>query len=260
MDKISVVINTYNAAPQLERALRSASAFDEIVVCDMESTDNTRRLAESYGAKVVIFPKGDYNICEPARDFAIHSASHRWVLVLDADEAIPERLKDYLYAYIRRPDCADALSVPFESMFLGRFTSTRRERHVRFFRQDKAVWPPIIHSKVVIDGSIGRIPARKGLCIEHFDNPSISARIAKLNRYSDNEVPKRLDRRYSTLSLLTRPWFFFFKMLVLKGSWRDGRRGILRAYMEMMYQVALMGKHFEATHTDSNTETPCSKQ
>ena len=245
--KISAVINTYNAASQLPRALESLQKFDEIVVCDMESTDDTREIAERYGARVVIFPKGDYNICEPARDFAIHSATYPWVIVVDADEVVPDTLREYLYEYIRRPDCAEALSVPFASMFMGRFTSTKAERHVRFFRQDKAEWPPIIHSRVRIDGRTEKIPARRPLEIEHFDDPTLAQRITKMNRYSDNEVEKRINRRYSTLSLLVRPWLFFFKMLILKGSIRDGRRGIIRAYIEMMYQVALLGKHLERT-------------
>ncbi len=39
--KISVVINTYNADLHLRKVLESLSGFDEVVVCDMESTDDT---------------------------------------------------------------------------------------------------------------------------------------------------------------------------------------------------------------------------
>ena len=35
---ISVVINTYNASQYLAKVLESVKDFDEIVVCDMEST------------------------------------------------------------------------------------------------------------------------------------------------------------------------------------------------------------------------------
>lgn len=244
-NKISAIINTYNASEHISRTLESLKAFDEIVVCDMESTDNTCHIARQYGARIVTFPKGNHNICEPARDFAIHSASYPWVLVVDADEAVSESLADYLYKYISSPHCADALSIPFKSMFMGAFISTVTERHVRFFRQSKAFWPPTIHSKVKIDGNIARVPAHRGFDIIHFDDPSLNARINKLNRYSDNEVEKRLGRHYSALAILFRPWWFFFKMLVMKGGIRDGKRGIIRAYMEMMYQVALLGKHIE---------------
>lgn len=244
-DKISVVINTWNAADQLTRALESARDFDEIVVCDMESTDGTPELARKFGAEVVTFPKEDINICEPARDFAIHSASSLWVLVIDADEVIQPGLRDFLYNHIRKTNPADALSIPFQSVFMGSPTSGKPDRHVRFFRQDKAFWPPVIHSRVNINGITGNVPSDKKLRIIHFDDPSIRRRLEKLNNYTDNEVPKRRNRRFSTISILLRPWLFFLKSLILKGAIRDGSKGIIRAYMECVYQSVMLAKHIE---------------
>ena len=54
---ISVVINTYNAAKHLKEVLESVKGFDEIVVCDMESTDNTLEIAREYNCKIVTFEK-----------------------------------------------------------------------------------------------------------------------------------------------------------------------------------------------------------
>ena len=65
--KISVVINTYNAERHLLQVINAAKGFDEIVVCDMESTDNTLAIAKSMGCRVVTFEKKDYNIVEPAQ-------------------------------------------------------------------------------------------------------------------------------------------------------------------------------------------------
>ena len=73
-NKISVVINTYNARRHLAQVLESVKDFDEIVVCDMESTDDTREIAEKYGCKIVIFPKAHHTCCEPARTFAESSS------------------------------------------------------------------------------------------------------------------------------------------------------------------------------------------
>ena len=66
MEGISVVINTYNAEKHLARALDSVSGFDEVVICDMESTDATVEIAHSRGCRVVTFPKGDCVSAEPA--------------------------------------------------------------------------------------------------------------------------------------------------------------------------------------------------
>lgn len=41
MDKISVVINTYNAEKHLQQVLDSVKGFDEVLICDMQSTDCT---------------------------------------------------------------------------------------------------------------------------------------------------------------------------------------------------------------------------
>ena len=39
MSKISAVINTYNATLHLQRVIDAPKGFDEVLVCDMESTD-----------------------------------------------------------------------------------------------------------------------------------------------------------------------------------------------------------------------------
>lgn len=252
-DRISVVINTYNAADMLELTLKSVQTFDEVVVCDMESTDDTVAIAERYGCKIVTFPRGDNNICEVARDFAVHSASSLWVLVVDADEIVPRALRDYLYEAIRRNDFGDALATGHKNMFMGRPATDSPNYHIRFFRQDKAYWPPIIHAPVKIDGTVTRMPAgREDLYFIHLDDRAIADRITKLNRYSDNEVPKRMKRSFGPWKLLFRPGWFFFKTYILNGGFRDGRRGIIRAYMESIYQMMLMGKVIESQEKEKS--------
>ena len=85
---ISVVINTYNASCHLQQVLDTVKGFDEVVVCDMESTDDTLDIAKRNGCKIVVFPRGNYQICEPARQTAIDAASCKWVFLVDADELV----------------------------------------------------------------------------------------------------------------------------------------------------------------------------
>ena len=58
--KISVVINTYNAEAKLAKVLDTVKDFDEVVICDMESTDSTLEIARKYNCKIVTFPKGEH--------------------------------------------------------------------------------------------------------------------------------------------------------------------------------------------------------
>ena len=57
-NKISVVINTYNAEKHLQRVIDAVRTFDEVLICDMESTDSTLDIARMNGCKIVTFPKG----------------------------------------------------------------------------------------------------------------------------------------------------------------------------------------------------------
>ena len=68
-NKISVVINTLNEEKNIERVMKSVNWADEVIVCDMFSKDNTVKIAENLGAKV-IFHK-ELNYVEPARNFAV---------------------------------------------------------------------------------------------------------------------------------------------------------------------------------------------
>jgi len=66
-------------------AIKSVLALvDEVIVVDTGSMDNTRIIAEGYGAKVFDVPWGDDFAM--ARNSALEQASGKWILVLDADE------------------------------------------------------------------------------------------------------------------------------------------------------------------------------
>ena len=145
--KISVVINTYNAEQHLSKVLEAVKDFDEIVVCDMESTDNTIKIAKDFGCRIVIFPKANHTCCEPARQFAIQSASYQWVLVVDADEIVTPELRSSLYREISRPDCPSGFFIPRKNMFMNMFVRDfHYDYQLRFVPRDATEWPPIIHS------------------------------------------------------------------------------------------------------------------
>lgn len=246
-NKISVVINTYNAEKFLNRVLDSVKDFDEIVVCDMESTDNTVAIAKEYGCKVVVFPKGDCTIVEPARNFAIQSATMKWVLVLDADELVTPELKEYLYEHISHKDASHGLWIPRKNYFMGRFMHCFYPDYIlRFFIKDGAEWPSYIHSVPIIKGQINKIPAkRKELAFIHLANDNLRSRIDKTNLYTENEVEKRKHKNYGMAALIHRPFFRFFKAYILKGGIRDGKAGFICACYEAIYQFIAVTKIIE---------------
>jgi glycosyltransferase involved in cell wall biosynthesis len=248
-NKISVVINTYNAERDLERVLDAVKDFDEVLICDMESTDKTLDIAKKYGCRIVTFERKTYNIVEPAREFAIHEARFDWVLVVDADEIVTPELKEYLYRRIKEDDCPDGLYIPRKNFFMGRFMRCHYPDHIlRFFRKDKTHWPPIIHCTPVVDGRVEKIPAKnKELAFEHLANDSVENIVNKTNQYTRNELERKQHKHYGTIAFLWRPFFRFFKAYILKGAILDGKPGFIKAMLEGYYQFIFLSKKYENT-------------
>ena len=241
---VSVIINTYNAEKHLEKVLETVQGFDEIIVCDMESTDSTVQIAQDHGCKVITFPRAGHNIVEPARQFAINHATHEWVLVVDADELITPQLHDYLYQLVSKPDAPDGLYIPRKNYFMGRFMHCHYPDYIlRFFRKSKTTWPPIIHEQPHVEGRVEHIPqSRKELAFEHLANDTISERLIKTNQYTDNELQRKAHKHYSPLALIGRPLHRFIKAYLLKGGFRDGTPGFIKAVLEAYYQFIMLAK------------------
>lgn len=246
--KISVVINTYNAAQFLQQSLDTVvGKFDEVLICDMESTDNTVDIAKRNGCSVVSFPKANHVSAEPARTFAIQSAQHPWVLVIDADELVTQELRDYLYQHISKEHPEEGLWIPRKNYFMGKFMHAFYPDYLlRFFIKEGTVWPPEVHTFPIVKGKCVKLPRnRKELAFIHLANDSVYDCIRKINQYTQNEVEKKKAKNYGLGALLWKPTFRFFKAYILKSGWRDGIPGLINALIQAVYQIVEISKIIE---------------
>jgi len=88
--KITCTIISMNEADRIERTIRSALPIvDEVVVIDSGSVDDTVAIAERLGATVVFNKWPGFG---PQKRLAADTASHDWILNLDADEVLSKEL------------------------------------------------------------------------------------------------------------------------------------------------------------------------
>lgn len=92
---ISVIIVTRGAAHELPCCLQALQAFDEIIIVDTPSGDDTPRIAQQYGAHYVPFI---WNGCYPKkRQWCLDHLmlAHQRVFFVDADEVVtPEMAQE----------------------------------------------------------------------------------------------------------------------------------------------------------------------
>ncbi|MDP3033231.1 MAG: glycosyltransferase family 2 protein [Rhodocyclaceae bacterium] len=94
-NKLSAVLITRNAALQLPACLASLAFCDEVLVVDSGSDDDTVALARQQGARVI---ETHWRGFGPQKQFAVEQAAHDWVLCIDADERVSERLRESVLA------------------------------------------------------------------------------------------------------------------------------------------------------------------
>ena len=217
------------------------------MIADAGSSDRTVEIAREHHCRIVTFERKEYNIVEPAREYAIHEASNEWVLVVDADEVVTPALRDYLYTLVQQEHCPDGLFIPRKNYFMGRFMRCHYPDHIlRFFRKDKTHWPAIIHCVPEVEGRVEKIPAkRKELAFEHLANDTIENIVYKTNQYTRNELERKQHKHNGTMAFLWRPFFRFFKTYILKGAILDGRPGFIKAVLEGYYQFIFLAKKYE---------------
>jgi glycosyltransferase involved in cell wall biosynthesis len=106
---LSVLIRTLNEADRIGKTLASVAPLNaEIVVIDAGSKDDTVKIAESYGAKVVYNPWPGYG---PQRRFGEDQCGNDFVFSLDADEVLTPEIVAEIRELFSKPNPPPLINV-----------------------------------------------------------------------------------------------------------------------------------------------------
>jgi glycosyltransferase involved in cell wall biosynthesis len=113
---IALCIPAYNAAAYLPRLLHSAAAqkipFDEILVYNDCSKDDTAGVAESLGARVIT---GERNVgCSAGKNAMLYAVTSEWIHFHDADDELLPNFTTLAHAWLAKPEMPDVLLFDYE--------------------------------------------------------------------------------------------------------------------------------------------------
>jgi glycosyltransferase involved in cell wall biosynthesis len=222
---ISAILITKNAASQLAACLASVAFCQEIIVVDSGSDDGTVEIAEGFGARVI---GTEWRGFGPTKQFAVEHAGHDWVLCIDADERVSERLRESIRAVLAAPTFT-AYRFPRRNRFMGRYLRHGEgypDWNLRLFDRRAARWSDdAVHEKVLADGAIGSLSGD----LLHESAESLENYLAKQNRYSTLAANTALERgkRATVLHLLLSPVLRFVKFYFLRLGLLDGVPGLV---------------------------------
>lgn len=245
---ISVVIHTYNSEKYLEECLQSVSSVEEIIICDMYSTDKTIEIAKKYGCKIIYHENVGY--VEPARNFALSHATKDWTLVLDSDEIVPETLMNYLKEEIKKDNCPDVFIIPRKNLVFGKFMRCLYPNMIiRFFRTGYVTFETQVHvTPNIHKGRVFEIDSkRQELALIHYNYDTVESYISRTNKYTSLEIDKLVERnfRFTLKYFFLRPIGEFIKRFFLKSGYKDGVHGFIVCFILAMYKSIAVIKLWE---------------
>jgi len=242
MNKISVVINTRNEEENLPRAIASVKNLaDELIVVDMESTDNTKAIARKLGAKV--FNHKLTNYVEPARNFAIKKATNKWVFILDADEQVPPTLVAKLKTLVN-VKATHFYRIPRKNIIFGKWIKHSRwwpDQNIRFFQKSAVTWGNIIHSVPTTIGKGGDLLTKEKYAIIHHHITSIDQFVERLNRYTTQHAILKIEDgyRFTWKDLIRRPTNEFLSRYFFGRGYKDGIHGLALAGLQGFSELVM---------------------
>jgi len=251
---ISVVINTLNNEEEVSRAIASVKGLaDEVVVCDMESSDKTVDVAKKLGAKVYNHKKEKY--VELVRNFMVSKVEDgersrtNWILILDPDEEITSKLSSKLKEIIKHPQ-ADYFRIPRKNIIFGKWikhTNWWPDYNVRFFKKGFVSWNEVIHSVPMTQGKGIDLPEKEEYAIIHKSYKTISNYFEKILRYTDAQRDNFLNAGYvfSWKDLIKKPLAEFLSRYFASEGYKDGVHGLALSLLQSFSELTLYLKVWE---------------
>lgn len=226
---LSLVVIVKNSASSLRRCLESASFVNEILVVDSGSTDETIAIAQECGARVLYQEWLGFG---PQKKFAVNQATNDWVLCLDADEYLSDKLQREIFRVFQGEPTHEAYRFARCNLFLGRFLRHGEgypDWSLRLFNRRSANWTEeLVHEKV--SGTQGWLDVGTiSGDLMHESCESIARYIEKQNNYTSIQASQILasGQSVSKVKILFSPIARFVKYYLLKLGFLDGFPGLV---------------------------------
>ena len=196
LERIAVLILTYNEAPNIGRTLAALHRLPEVVVLDSNSTDETADIVSQFANARLVRRAFDNHESQWTYGLASCRIEREWVLALDADYVLPDAAIAEIAAL--EPDATVAgYRVGFNYCIEGRrLSASLYPPVVALYRRHGARYEQAGHTqRVVVSGRVLALANR----IDHDDRKPLSRWFASQQKYAALEVDYLLARSPSEL-------------------------------------------------------------
>ena len=225
MPKISAVIITKNEATNIASCLEPLrKVVEEILVIDAYSTDDTVKIAQNLGAKVVQTEWLGYS---QNKNYGNQLAKNDWILSIDADEVLSTELSTTIQNL--RLEENRVYSINRLNNYCGqwiKYSGWHPDWNSRLFNKKQVHWKgEFVHEKLAIPPPIKTIHLA-GL-LYHYSYQNSADHWQRIEKYAQLSAQQLFqdDKKATFIKLWLSPVARFLRTFFLKRGFLDGRAG-----------------------------------
>ncbi|MDB2414559.1 glycosyltransferase family 2 protein [Rickettsiales bacterium] len=244
---ISVFIIAKNEEDRIIHTINSVKDWaQEVIVIDSGSDDKTVKISDELGAKVVFHEWKGYG---PQKIYGETLCSEDWLLNLDADESVSEKLRDELFELFEEPELikyhAYRLRIKIQGRFAdkpGRFAPDNEP--IRLYNKNHAGFKDsTVHDSVTLNDPKAKAGILKNI-VAHRCFRSFSHAVNKINFYTTMQAEDLVKRKKipSSLRIIVEPFFTFFKAYFLRRYFLLGIDGFIESIIYVFARTLRLAK------------------
>ncbi|MBL3519339.1 glycosyltransferase family 2 protein [Arcobacter lanthieri] len=229
---ISVLVLAKNNENTIERTLKSLVEFDNVVVYDNGSTDKTIEIAKSFSNVNLV--QGEFKGFGWTKNKASSFALNDWILVIDSDEVVDDKLLNELKN--RKLDNKTVYKLNFKAFYKDiqvKYCGWNNQKIKRLYNKKITSYNSNdVHEDIITDNlKIGELKGN----VEHYSYHTISQFIIKADRYSTLFAQNNVGKKSSNpAKAFFNGLYSFIKTYIFKQGFRDGYIGLIIAFSHMV--------------------------
>lgn len=226
MQTITVIIPTFNEENYIQDCLNSVSFANQTIIIDSFSTDRTLEIIEKYNCEVM---QRKFDNFSNQKNEALKLAKSDWILFLDADERVTEKLKYEILETITHPS-HDAYKIKFPHFYMNRFLYHTENKVIRLVKNKDIHFEGEVHEKLIHKGSVGLL---KNFMI-HYTYKGLFNYIKKKDSYAwfQAKMSKDRNKKATYIHLVFKPFYRFFHTYFIRKGFLDGVPGLAVATID----------------------------
>lgn len=236
--RISATIITLNEERNIGRCIKSLKpVVDEIIVLDAFSNDRTEEICNELN---VVFEQREWEGYSASKNYLNSKASYEYILSIDADEALDERLQGAILA-IKTEENPGVYSVNRMTNYCGKWIKNSGwypDVKVRLFPKEGSVWQGAhVHEELEFPANL-HVEQLEGH-LEHYSYYSYKDHRQRADKYSALTALKMYERgkRASVFKPYLSAIGRFIAMYFLKKGFLDGKMGFKIAQISAQSNV-----------------------